>query len=137
VPVRLPRVNLAQNPSERTPRVIAVVDDDASLRTAVDGLLRSRGYLVCTFPSAEALLESPHLANLSCVITDVRMPAMDGVQLQNMLRVQGRAVSFIFITAFPEVHVRTLAMNGGAVCFLEKPFDAPTLLQCVERALRA
>jgi FixJ family two-component response regulator len=116
--------------------VIAVVDDDASIRTAVDSLLRSRGYLVCTFPSAAALLESPELTNLSCVITDVRMPAVGGIQLQTMLRGQGQTVPFIFVTAFPETRVRTQAMDGGAVCFLEKPFDASTLLQCVERALR-
>lgn len=117
--------------------MIAVVDDDASIRTAIDSLLRSRGYLVCTFQSAEALLEAPELARLACVITDVRMPAIGGIQLQRMLRAQGRTVPFIFVTAFPEGGVRTQAMDGGAVCFLEKPFDAPTLLRCVERALRA
>jgi FixJ family two-component response regulator len=137
VPARLRRVKLSETPLEGTPSVIAVVDDDASIRTAVDSLLRSRGYSVCTFQSAEALLESPELARLSCVITDVRMPAIGGIQLQAILRGQGRTVPFIFVTAFPETRVRTQAMNGGAVCFLEKPFDAPTLLQCVGRALRA
>jgi FixJ family two-component response regulator len=117
--------------------MIAVVDDDASIRTAVDSLLRSRGYLVSTFQSAEALLECPELARLSCVITDVRMPAIGGIQLQTILRGRGRTVPFIFVTAFPEPRVRTEAINGGAVCFLEKPFDAPTLLRCVERALRS
>jgi FixJ family two-component response regulator len=129
-------VNLSENPRENTPRVIAVVDDDASIRTAVDSLLRSRGYLVCTFQSAEALLESPELTSLSCVITDVRMPAIGGIQLQAILRGQGQTVPFIFVTAFPQARVRTQAIDGGAVCFLEKPFDAPTLLRCVERALR-
>jgi FixJ family two-component response regulator len=121
---------------QSTPRVIAIVDDDASIRAAVDSLLRSRGYSVCAYESAEALLESPELDHLSCVITDVRMPAIGGVQLQMLLREQGRTVPFIFVTAFPESGVRAQAMHGGAVCFLEKPFDGPTLLQCVERALR-
>ena len=115
--------------------MIAVVDDDASIRSAVDSLLRSRGYSVSTFQSAEALLESAELARLSCVITDVRMPSIGGIQLQAIMRDQGRTVPFIFVTAFPEAHVRTQALHGGAVCFLEKPFDAPTLIQCVERAL--
>jgi FixJ family two-component response regulator len=125
--------------SEHQPQrasVIAVVDDDASIRTAVDSLLRSRSYSVCAFESAEALLESSELHDLSCVITDVRMPAMSGIQLQALLRQQGRTVPFIFVTAFPEIGVKAQAMNGGAVCFLEKPFDGPTLLKCVERALR-
>jgi FixJ family two-component response regulator len=116
--------------------MIAIVDDDASIRNAVDSLLRSRGYLVCTFDSAEALLESRRLDQLSCVITDVRMPAIGGLQLQTMLRAQGRTIPFIFVTAFPEAGVKTQAMSGGAVCFLEKPFDGPALLHCLERALR-
>jgi FixJ family two-component response regulator len=128
-------VKPSENPLEGTPAVIAVVDDDASIRTAIDSLLRSRRYFVCTFHSAAALLESPELARLSCVISDVRMPAIGGIELLAILRGQGRTVPFIFVTAFPEPHVRTQAMNGGAICFLEKPFDAPTLLRCVERAL--
>jgi len=135
VPDRLRRVKISEDPREETPRVIAIVDDDASIRTAVDSLLRSRGYRVCTFESAEALLGSSELEGLSCVISDVRMPAIGGIQLQRMLRAQGRTVPFIFVTAFPETGVRTRAMSGGAVCFLEKPFHGPTLLQCVERAL--
>jgi FixJ family two-component response regulator len=128
-------VKLAEDLRDKTPRVIAIVDDDASIRTAVDSLLRSRGYWVCTFESAEALLGSSELEQLSCVITDVRMPVIGGIQLQTMLCAQGRTVPFIFVTAFPETGVRAQAMNGGAVCFLEKPFHGPTLLQCVERAL--
>jgi FixJ family two-component response regulator len=123
-------------PHQSTPRVIAIVDDDASIRAAVDSLLRSRGYSVCAFESAEALLAFSELDYLSCVITDVRMPAIGGLQLQALLRKQGRTVPFIFVTAFPETGVRAQALRGGAVCFLEKPFDGPTLLQCVERALR-
>jgi FixJ family two-component response regulator len=115
--------------------LIAVVDDDASIRAATDSLLRSRGYAVFTFESAEAFLQSAELNGTSCVITDVRMPVMGGIELQAILRAHGCTVPFIFITAFPEDVVRTQAMNGGATCFLTKPFDAPTLIKYVEIAL--
>lgn len=115
--------------------LIAVVDDDASIRAATDSLLRSRGYAVCTFASAGDFLESATLDETVCVITDVRMPVMGGIELQAILRAQGRTLPFVFITAFPEGAVRTQAMNGGATCFLTKPFDAPTLIQYVEVAL--
>jgi FixJ family two-component response regulator len=116
---------------------IAVVDDDASIRAATDSLLRSRGYAVFTFESAEDFLRSAALDGTSCVITDVRMPVMGGIELQAILRARGSTVPFIFITAFPEGVVRTQAMNGGATCFLNKPFDAPTLIKYVEIALSA
>jgi FixJ family two-component response regulator len=115
--------------------LIAVVDDDASIRAATDSLLRSRGYAVFTFESGEDFLQSAELNGTSCVITDVRMPVMGGIELQAILRAQGCTVPFIFITAFPEDVVRTQAMNGGATCFLTKPFDAPTLIKYVEIAL--
>jgi FixJ family two-component response regulator len=114
---------------------IAVVDDDASIRAATDSLLRSRGYAVFTFESGEDFLQSAELNGTSCVITDVRMPVMGGIELQAILRAQGSTVPFIFITAFPEGVVRTQALNGGATCFLNKPFDAPTLIKYVEIAL--
>jgi FixJ family two-component response regulator len=112
--------------------LIAVVDDDASIRAAIDRLLRSRGYAVRKFASAEDFLRSAELNRTSCVITDVRMPVMGGIELQAILRARGCTVPFIFITAFPEDVVRTQAMNGGATCFLTKPFDAPTLIKYVE-----
>jgi FixJ family two-component response regulator len=114
---------------------IAVVDDDTSIRAAADSLLRSRGYAVFTFESAAEFLRSAELDATACVITDVRMPVMGGIELQAILRGQGSTVPFIFITAFPESVVRTQAMNGGATCFLTKPFDAPTLIKYVEIAL--
>jgi FixJ family two-component response regulator len=116
--------------------LVAIVDDDASIRVATDSLLRSRGYAVCTFASAGDFLESATLDETALVITDVRMPEMGGIELQAILRAQGRTVPFVFITAFPGRAVRTQAMNGGATCLLAKPFDAPTLIQYVEDALR-
>jgi FixJ family two-component response regulator len=115
--------------------LIAIVDDDASIRVATDSLFRSRGYAVCTFASAEEFLQSPELSQTACVITDVRMPVMGGIKLQEALRAQGNRVPFIFITAFPEEPVRVQAMRGGATCFMTKPFDAPTLIKYVETAL--
>lgn len=117
-------------------RLIAVVDDDASIRLATDRFLRSRGYAVQTFASPEEFLGSARLGEASCVITDVRMPIMGGIELQAKVRAQGRNLPFIFITAFPEPAVRLQALRDGATCFLSKPFDAPTLINCLERALR-
>jgi FixJ family two-component response regulator len=117
--------------------VISVVDDDASIRVAADSLLRARGYIVSTFASAAEFLSSRRLDETSCVITDVRMPDMSGVELQTVVRNQGRRTPFIFITAFPEESARLRALHDGAVCFLSKPFDAPTLIRCVEAALAA
>ena len=117
--------------------MISVVDDDASIRAATDSLLRSRGYTVSTFASAAEFLESRQLDETSCVITDVRMPDMSGVELQTVLRNEGRSTPFIFITAFPEESARRRALHDGAVCFLSKPFDAPALIRCVEAALAA
>ena len=124
-------------PLLRVPALISVIDDDESVRLATDSLLRARGYTVHTFAAASEFLRSPHLNETSCVITDVRMPGMSGVKLQSILRNQRRSVPFIFITAFPEESARVRALRDGAVCFLSKPFDAPTLIKCVEAALAA
>ena len=124
-------------PLRRIRPVISVIDDDASIRIAADSLLRARGYAVSTFASAAEFLRSHQVDETSCVITDVRMPDMSGVELQTVLRKQGRSTPFIFITAFPEESARLRALHDGALCFLSKPFDAPTLIRCVEAALAA
>jgi FixJ family two-component response regulator len=115
--------------------MVAIVDDDEPIRSATDSLLRSRGYAVCTFASAGEFLQSREFNEISCVITDVRMPQMDGIELQAILRARGSTIPFIFITAFPEARIRAQAMSDGATAFLAKPFDAPTLLKYVETAL--
>jgi FixJ family two-component response regulator len=115
--------------------VISVIDDDASVRAATDNLLSSHGYLVDTFSSAEEFLRSPRLNDSSCVITDVQMSAMSGLDLFTHLRAQGYAPPFIFITAFPEESVRARALKAGAICFLAKPFAGPALINCLEAAL--
>ena len=115
--------------------VISVIDDDASVRAATNNLLSSHGYLVHTFASAEEFLRSARLNDSSCVIADVQMPAMNGLDLLTHLRAQGYAVPFVFITAFPEAGARARAMKAGAICFLAKPFAGPALINCVEAAL--
>ena len=119
-----------------SPPVISIVDDDASIRVATDNLLRSLGYTVHTFASAEDFLRSSHFNDTSCVIADVQMPAMSGVELQALLLAQGHLVPFIFITAFPEETIRKRAMKAGAICFLTKPFDRLSLIKCLDTALQ-
>jgi FixJ family two-component response regulator len=116
--------------------MISVIDDDAFVREATDNLLSSEGYLVRTFASAEEFLQSPHLHGCACVVADVQMPGMSGVDLLDHMRAKGHNTPFIFITAFPEDRVRDRARNGGAVGFLAKPFAAPDLIKYVEAAIR-
>ena len=115
--------------------VISIIDDDASVRAATNRLVRSLGYVGLPFASADEFLQSSHARDSWCVIADVQMPGMSGVELQSLLRTRGCAVPIIFITAFPDENVRARALNGGAVCFLTKPFDGPTLIKYLEGAL--
>jgi FixJ family two-component response regulator len=115
--------------------VISIIDDDASVRTATARLLRSMGFSVHAFASAKEFLSSPRLGETSCIIADVQMPGMSGVELQDHLIANGHKTPIIFITAFPQERVRQRAMKAGAIDFLSKPFDEPQFLQCVERAL--
>ena len=116
--------------------VISVVDDDASVRAATARLLKSLGFTAHAFASANEFLQSPRLRDTSCLIADVQMPGMSGVQLQEYLIAQGHSTPIIFITAFPEDSIREQAMNAGAICFLSKPFDGARLIECVDRALK-
>ena len=116
-------------------RVISIIDDDASVRTAMARLLSLMGFSAHTFASSKEFLSSPRLSETSCIITDVQMPGMSGVELQEYLIAHDHGVPVIFITAFPHERMREQAMKAGAVCFLSKPFDEARLLECVERAL--
>ena len=118
-----------------TPPVISVIDDDASVRAATNNLLRSHGYTVHTFASAEEFLRSAHLNDTSCVIADVQMPVMSGPDLLALMRAQSYRAPFIFITAFPDESVRARALKAGAIGFLAKPFAGPTLIKCLDTAL--
>jgi FixJ family two-component response regulator len=127
--------NPKDQPLLRRPPLISLIDDDASFRLATDSLLRVRGYTVCAFSSAAEFLRSPQLDETSCVITDVQMPGISGVELQTLLRNQGRTVPVIFVTAFPDESARARALRDGAVCYQSKASDAAALIRCVESAL--
>ncbi|MDA9401031.1 MULTISPECIES: response regulator transcription factor [unclassified Bradyrhizobium] len=117
--------------------LISVVDDDVSVRASTENLLKSRGYVVQIFASAEALLRSPYLNETSCVITDVQMSTMSGLELLAEMRTRGYDTPFIFITAFPNERARASALEAGAIGFLAKPFGRQELLKCLDIALKA
>ncbi len=117
--------------------VIAVIDDDEFQRDAIRRLLRSQSYAVHTFASAEDFLNSGLAGTSSCIVSDIQLPAMDGLALQAQLRAKGNKAPFIFITAFPNPAVEARAKTAGAVCVLHKPFDAEALIQCISDALKS
>jgi FixJ family two-component response regulator len=117
-------------------QVISIIDDDASVRVAVARLLASMGFATHAFASADEFLGSPRLKDTFCIIADVEMPGMSGLELQDHLIAHGQNIPVIFITAFLEDRIRERAMKGGAICFLRKPFDEAALLECVERTLK-
>ena len=116
---------------------ISIIDDDQVVREATGDLVQSLGYEVLTFESAERFLESGCLAETSCLITDLQMPGLSGLDLQSRLIEEGQRIPVIFVTAFPEERFRRRAMNAGAVSFLSKPFDEEALIRSLETALRA
>lgn len=116
--------------------VIAVVDDDESVREALGNLLLSMGLEVRAFATAEAFLASPHRASASCLVSDVQLPGMGGLDLQRRVVAEGSAPPVILITAFPRDHVRLQAEEQGAIALFAKPFDCGHLVDCIQRALR-
>jgi FixJ family two-component response regulator len=115
--------------------LVSIIDDDESLRVAMTGLFRSRGFVAHGFASAEEFLSSSELSETSCVISDVQMPGIGGLELQAKLTAQNARIPIIFITAFPDSRIENKARDAGAICFLKKPFDGQVLMNCVERAL--
>jgi len=116
--------------------IISVVDDDELLRDAIRRLLRSHGYAVHTFASAEDFLKSDLADKSSCIISDVQLPKMDGLALQAQLQARGNMVPVIFITAYPNATTEARAKKAGAVCVLHKPFDSEALIACLNAALK-
>jgi FixJ family two-component response regulator len=114
---------------------VAIIDDDESVRATTDSLVRSLGYVVHTFASAEEFLRSNRLDDFACIMADVQMPGLSGVELQDQLRARGYGVPFIFFTAFPDEKTRTQALTAGAICYLTKPFGGDSLIQCLLAAL--
>ena len=117
--------------------MIAVIDDDKIVRDAIHTLVLSLGYHASTFASASEFLQSKHVHDTSCLITDVRMPRLTGIELQERLIAQGCRIPIIFITGHPVDGARARAMKAGAVGFLSKPFNAEHLVACLDKALRA
>jgi FixJ family two-component response regulator len=117
--------------------MISIIDDDPFVREATDGLVRSLGYGAATFASAEDYLQSDRVNDTSCVITDVQMPGLSGVELQSLLIARGNCTPMIFITAFPEEKLRRRAIEAGAIGFLSKPFDDEQLIEHLQTALQS
>ena len=115
--------------------LIACVDDDVSAREALQGLLRASGFAPDIFSSAEEFLQSDRLNEMSCLITDIHLGGMSGLQLQGRLVASGYRIPVIVITAFPDNRVRERALSAGAVGFLDKPFDMEDLLTHIRSAL--
>jgi FixJ family two-component response regulator len=118
------------------PKMVAVVDDDESFRGALQRLLKSAGFPVRSFASAEDFLKSGQQHDTGCLITDIRMPGMSGLDLQAKLNADRCPIPTIFITAHGDEKMRLQAMRGGAVKFLAKPFDDAILLESVRTALK-
>ena len=117
--------------------LISIVDDDESVRESLQGLLRSMGFAVRAFASAEEFLNSDHFRDTACVIVDVRMPGMSGLELQDKLTAIDSEIPVIFITAHAEdTEARQQAMGGGAVDYLLKPLTQEAILNAVQVALR-
>jgi FixJ family two-component response regulator len=116
--------------------VVSIVDDDESVRVATTKLVRLYGFAAYGFASAEEFLRSPRASDTSCLITDVSMPGMSGLDLQTFLIAQGKRLPIIFITAFPKESNRAKALEAGAVDFLTKPFDGQTLINRLLEALK-
>jgi FixJ family two-component response regulator len=115
---------------------IACVDDDRWARDALQGLLRTSGFTAEVFSSAEEFLQSDRLDETACLITDLHLRGISGLQLQSRLAALDYCIPIVLITAFPNDRVREQALRAGAVCFLDKPFDADDLLTCIRSALR-
>jgi CheY-like chemotaxis protein len=116
--------------------IVSIVDDDESVRAAMSSFVRSLGYKSCVFCSAEDFLISPRLNDTCCLIADVQMPGMSGMELQDELTGRRPDMPVIFITAFPVERVRKRAAAAGAVAFFSKPVDSHALIGCLEAALR-
>jgi FixJ family two-component response regulator len=115
--------------------LISVVDDDEPFREAMTSLMKSLGFEVAAFSSAEDFLASPRLESTSCLIADVHMPSMTGIDLHQRLVANGRTIPVILITAYPDDNVRARALAAGVICYLSKTFDDDALLGFVRSAL--
>jgi FixJ family two-component response regulator len=117
------------------PPLIAIIDDDDGIRIALEGLMRSVSYRVESFPSAEAFVASNAAANFACIITDLSMRGMSGLELARLLKSEGRCVPIILISARADAELERRAKCNGARCLLRKPFESGALISLVEESL--
>ena len=119
---------------QKQSKLVAIVDDDDSVRGTLQELLRSAGFSSRAFESAEAFLGSGRQQETACLITDIRMPGMSGLELQARLNAERCRIPTVFITAHGDEEMRLQALRAGAVEFLSKPFDDEVLIECVRTA---
>jgi FixJ family two-component response regulator len=117
--------------------LISIVEDDQFFRDSMRRLMRSLGYDVEAFPSAADFLASHRLSETACLISDVQMPAMTGVELHRHLIEAGYTIPTILVTAYPDDVDRARALNDGVVCYLRKPVDEQHLIQCLRAAIES
>ncbi|MEI1252376.1 response regulator transcription factor [Rhizobium aouanii] len=115
--------------------LIAIVDDDESMRDAIKGLMRSMGFDAESFSSADDFLTSSHIRRTACLVTDINMPGMSGLDLHRRLVALGKSIPTILITAFPEKNMGASALGADVVGCLTKPFNGQILLDCIRSAL--
>jgi FixJ family two-component response regulator len=119
-----------------TPKpLISIVDDDELIRDAATGLIKSLGYNAVAFASAEDFLSSRQLLQTACLIADINMPEMSGLDLHRQLSASGKSIPTVLITAYPDDGVRKRALSAGVIGYLTKPFEEDDLLGCVRSAL--
>jgi FixJ family two-component response regulator len=127
-------VGVIEEAQVRKKLLVAIVDDDQSMRETTKDLLESAGFSAVAFASAESLLSSRHLSRVGCLISDMRMPGMTGLELHRHLVATNRLVPTIMITAHPDERLREEVLAAKVVCYLVKPFPADELIECVRTA---
>ena len=115
---------------------VAIVEDDESVRESTGHLLRLLGYATAAFASAEDFLNSGRVRDTACLITDVRLPGISGVELQSRLILDGHHIPIVFVSAFPDEAIRARVLRSGAICYLPKPLQEQSLIACLDHALK-
>jgi FixJ family two-component response regulator len=128
-------INYVEMVSQRGSKFVAIVDDDESIRAALQGFMKEAGLPAQSFASAEEFLGSGDLSQVGCLVADIRMPGMSGLELQARLNAERQRIPIVFITAHGDESMKMQALRAGAVEFLAKPFDEEVLLDCVRAAM--
>jgi FixJ family two-component response regulator len=115
---------------------VAIVEDDKSVRESTRHLLRLLGYAAAAFASAEDFLNSGRVRDTACLITDVRLPGISGLELQSRLILDGHHIPIVFVSAFPDEAIRARVLKNGAICYLPKPLEEQSLIACLDQALK-